>query len=179
MTTSLIMDAVALDRALTRMAHEIVEHNPQPDVLTFVGIRTHGAVLAHRLAVKAGKIFKRDFPVGDLDITMHRDDLALRESPPRVGASNIPFDVTDKTIVLVDDVLYTGRTIRAAMDELTDFGRPKCIQLACLIDRGHRELPIRPDYIGKNVPTAMNERVAVRLVETVGQDEVLIEKEQS
>ena len=178
MNASLIMDAVALDRALTRMAHEIVEHNPQPDALTFVGIRTHGALLAHRLAAKVGAVLKREFPVGELDITMHRDDLALRETPPRVGTSNIPFDVTGKTIVLVDDVLYTGRTVRAAMDELTDFGRPHRIQLACLIDRGHRELPVRPDYIGKNLPTAVNERVTVHLVETAGKDEVLIEKVQ-
>ena len=170
------MDGVALERALTRMAHEIVEHNPEADSLAFVGIRTHGVPLARRLAAKVGSILKRDFPVGELDITMHRDDLALRDSLPKVGPSHIQFDVTGKSIVLVDDVLFTGRTIRAAMDEISDFGRPRRIQLASLVDRGHRELPIRPDYVGKNVPTAPGERVRVYLIETDGKDEVVIER---
>lgn len=169
------MDAAALERALMRMAHEIVEHNAQPETLAFVGIRTHGIPLAQRLAGRVGGILKRDFPTGELDISMHRDDLALRESPPKVGPSNIPFDVTGKTIVLVDDVLYTGRTIRAAMDEISDFGRPERIQLAILVDRGHRELPIRPDFVGKNIPTAAEERVRVRLTELDAKDEVVIE----
>lgn len=170
------MDATAIERALARMAHEIVEGNPQTDVLVFVGLRTHGAPLARRLAAKIGEILGSEFPTGELDITMHRDDLDLRETPPAVGPSHIPFDVTDKTVVLVDDVLYTGRSIRAAMDELSDFGRPKCIRLAVLVDRGHRELPIRPDYVGKNLPTSMTERIRLSLTEIAGKDEVVIEK---
>jgi pyrimidine operon attenuation protein/uracil phosphoribosyltransferase len=132
--------------------------------------------MARRLAEKVGTILKREFPVGELDISMHRDDLALRDAPPKVGASHIAFDVTGKSVVLVDDVLFTGRTIRAAMDEISDFGRPKRIQLAILVDRGHRELPIRPDYIGKSVPTAPGERVRVRLREIDGKDEVVIDR---
>lgn len=170
------MDAAAIERALTRMAHEIVERNPRCDKLAFIGIRTHGVPLAQRLASKVGAILNGAFPTGELDISMHRDDLALRDTPPKVGPSKIPFDVTGRTMLLVDDVLFTGRTIRAALDEITDFGRPRCIQLAILVDRGHRELPIRPDYVGKNVPSAMNERVCVRLVEVDGNDEVVIEK---
>lgn len=176
MSATILMDAAAIDRALTRMAHEIVEHNTPPDNLAFVGIRTHGAPLARRLAGKVGEICRREFPAGDLDISMHRDDLALRAAPPAVGASNISFDITGKTIVLVDDVLFTGRSARAAMDELNDFGRPCRIQFASLVDRGHRELPIRADYVGKNVPTARTERVTVRLAEMDGRDEVVIEK---
>lgn len=176
MSAAAIMDGSAIQRALTRMAHEIVEHNPQPDALAFVGIRTHGAPLAGRLAAKVGAILKREFPIGELDIAMHRDDLALRDAPPRVGPSNIPFDVTGKTVVLVDDVLFTGRTIRAAMDEISDFGRPQRIQLAILVDRGHRELPIRADFVGKNLPTSLKERVRVRLTEVDGKDEVIVEK---
>jgi pyrimidine operon attenuation protein / uracil phosphoribosyltransferase len=176
MSKAVLMDEAALDRALMRMAHEIVEHNPEPDALVFIGIHTHGAPLARRLAAKVGAILKREFPVGELDISMHRDDLALRDGPPKVGPSNITFDVTDRAVVLVDDVLFTGRTIRAAMDEISDFGRAQRIQLASLIDRGHRELPIRPDYVGKNVPTAAGERVRVRLVEIDGKDEVVIER---
>ena len=173
---TVLMDGAALERALTRMAHEIVEHNPEAESLAFIGIHTHGVPLAKRLAAKVGSILKREFPVGELDITMHRDDLALRDSPPKVGPSHITFDVTDKVIVLVDDVLFTGRTIRAAMDEISDFGRPRRIQLASLIDRGHRELPIRPDYVGKNVPTAPREQVRVRLTEVDGNDEVVLER---
>jgi pyrimidine operon attenuation protein/uracil phosphoribosyltransferase len=176
MSTAVLMDGAALERALTRMAHEIVEHNPEADALVFIGIRTHGAPLAQRLAAKVGAILKREFPVGELDISMHRDDLALRNAPPKVGPSNITFDVTNRAVVLVDDVLFTGRTIRAAMDEISDFGRPQRIQLATLIDRGHRELPIRPDYVGKNVPTSAGERVRVRLVEVDAKDEVVIER---
>lgn len=170
------MDAAGIERALARMAHEVVERNPQSEGLAFVGIRTHGAPLARRLAEKVGAILQREIPTGELDITMHRDDLDLRETPPAVGPSHITFDVTGKTVVLVDDVLFTGRSIRAAMDELSDFGRPQRIQLAVLVDRGHRELPIRADYVGKNLPTAFPERITVRLVEIDGADEVVIEK---
>jgi pyrimidine operon attenuation protein/uracil phosphoribosyltransferase len=173
---ALLMDAAALERALTRMAHEIVENNPDPDSLAFIGIHTHGVPLAQRLAKAVGNILKREFSVGELDISMHRDDLALRGAPPKVGPSHIGFDLSDKTIVLVDDVLFKGRTIRAAMDEISDFGRPQRIQLAVLVDRGHRELPIRPDYVGKNVPTAPGERVRVRLREIDDKDEVVIER---
>jgi pyrimidine operon attenuation protein/uracil phosphoribosyltransferase len=168
-SSAVIMDGPAIQRALTRMAHEIIERNPDDAGLALVGIRTHGVPLARRLAGILGCRL-----VGELDIGMHRDDLALRA--PRVGASQIDFDVTGKTIVLVDDVLFTGRTIRAAMDELNDFGRPARIQLTVLVDRGHRELPIRADFVGKNVPTALAERVRVRLVEVDGQDEVVIER---
>lgn len=176
MNTTVVMDAAAIERALNRMAHEIIEGNPQTETLTFVGILTNGAPLARRLAAKAGAALGCEPPVGELDITMHRDDLDLRETPPVVKPSHIPFDVTGKTVVLVDDVLFTGRSIRAAMDELSDFGRPKCIRLAVLVDRGHRELPIRADYVGKNLPTAMSEQVRVFLTEIAGKDEVVIER---
>ena len=175
-STVILLDALAIERALTRMAHEVVEHNPAADALAFVGIRTHGVPLAQRLAKRVGTIVQRELPVGELDISMHRDDLALREELPKVGLSNVPFDVTGKELVLVDDVLFTGRSIRAAMDEIADFGRAQRIQLAVLVDRGHRELPIRPDYVGKNAPTSRDERVRVRLTEVDGRDEVVIEK---
>ena len=176
MSATQLLDAAGLERALARMAHEIVEGNPQADSLAFVGIRTNGAPLARRLAARVGAILGRELPTGELDITMHRDDLALRDAPPAVGPSAIDFDLTGKTVVLVDDVLFTGRSIRAAMDELSDFGRPRCIRLAVLVDRGHRELPIRADYVGKNVPTASTERVTVHLAEIDGKDEAVVEK---
>jgi pyrimidine operon attenuation protein/uracil phosphoribosyltransferase len=169
------MDGASIGRALTRMAHEISEHNPDDAGLALVGIRTHGVPLAERLAGLLAGIINQKIPTGELDIAMHRDDVALRGAPA-VRPSHISFDVTGKTIVLVDDVLFTGRSIRAALDEINDFGRPKQIQLAVLIDRGHRELPIRPDFVGKNVPTALAERVSVRLVECDGKDEVVIER---
>jgi pyrimidine operon attenuation protein/uracil phosphoribosyltransferase len=139
-----------------------------------IGIRTHGSFGATTCR-HSSRHSAADIPTGELDIAMHRDDIALRVAPV-VGTSQISFDVTDKIIVLVDDVLFTGRSIRAALDEITDFGRPKQIQLAVLVDRGHRELPIRPDFVGKNVPTALTERVAVRLTEVDGKDEVVIER---
>jgi pyrimidine operon attenuation protein / uracil phosphoribosyltransferase len=170
-----VLDAAALDRALTRIAHEIIEKNGGAKDLTFVGLRTRGVTLAHRLAAKIASIDGASVPVGTLDITLYRDDLDLRGAPV-VRGTDIPFTIKGKTVVLVDDVLFTGRTIRAALEELIDLGRPRMIQLAILIDRGHRELPIRPDYIGKNLPTSRREAVAVRLTEHDGEDRVVIEE---
>jgi pyrimidine operon attenuation protein/uracil phosphoribosyltransferase len=170
-----ILDPVALDRALTRIAHEILEKNGGAAELAFVGLRTRGVTLAQRLAAKIARIDGATLPVGTLDITLYRDDLGLRGAPV-VRGTDIPFSIKDKTVVLVDDVLFTGRTIRAALDALIDLGRPKAIQLAVLIDRGHRELPIRPDYVGKNLPTSRRETVAVRLKEHDGEDRVVIEE---
>jgi pyrimidine operon attenuation protein/uracil phosphoribosyltransferase len=170
-----VLDAAALDRALTRIAHEIIERNGGAKDVTFVGLRTRGVTLARRLAAKVASIDGASVPVGTLDISLYRDDLDLRGAPV-VRGTDIPFAVKDKTVVLVDDVLFTGRTIRAALDALIDLGRPRMIQLAILIDRGHRELPIRPDYIGKNLPTSRREAVAVRLTEHDGEDRVVIEE---
>ncbi|MEI8062540.1 MAG: bifunctional pyr operon transcriptional regulator/uracil phosphoribosyltransferase PyrR [Verrucomicrobiota bacterium] len=175
MNHMLLMDATAIERALTRMAHEIVERNADNLGLAIIGIRTNGVPLARRLAGLIGGILKRDIPTGEIDISMHRDDIA-RRGAAAVGATQVAFDVTGKTIILVDDVLFTGRSIRAAMDEISDFGRPQRIQLAVLVDRGHRELPIRADFVGKNAPTAPQERVTVRLAEVDGQDKVVIER---
>ena len=170
-----VLDAAALDRALTRIAHEVIEKNGGAKDLAFVGLRTRGVTLARRLAAKVAAIDGASAPVGTLDITLYRDDLDLRGAPV-VRGTDIPFPIKDKTVVLVDDVLFTGRTIRAALDALIDLGRPRMIQLAILIDRGHRELPIRPDYIGKNLPTSRREAVAVRLTEHDGEDRVVIEE---
>src|SRR6266550_3368794 len=170
-----VLDEAALDRALTRIAHEILEKNGGASDLAFIGLRTRGVTLAQRLAAKIAAIDGTTLPVGALDITLYRDDLNLRGAPV-VRATDIPFSIKDKTVVLVDDVLFTGRTIRAALDALIDLGRPKMIQLAILVDRGHRELPIRPDYIGKNLPTSRRETVAVRLTEHDGEDRVVIEE---
>ena len=169
------MDATAIERALTRMAHEIVERNSNQDGLAIIGIRTHGVPLAQRLTGIVNGILKREIPIGEIDISMHRDDIGTRGAS-LIGATHITFDVTGKTIVLVDDVLFTGRSVRAALDEIADFGRPQRIQVAVLVDRGHRELPIRADFVGKNTPTALQERVMVRLVEVDGKDEVVIER---
>jgi pyrimidine operon attenuation protein/uracil phosphoribosyltransferase len=170
-----VLDAAALDRALTRIAHEIIERNGGAKDVTFVGLRTRGVTLAQRLAAKVAAIDGASVPVGTLDITLYRDDLGLRGAPV-VRGTDIPLAIKDRTVVLVDDVLFTGRTIRAALDALIDLGRPRMIQLAILIDRGHRELPIRPDYIGKNLPTSRREAVAVRLTEHDGEDRVVIEE---
>ena len=169
-----VMDAEALRRTVVRMAHEILEHRKGASGLALVGIRTRGAILAQRLAKAIETIDGHAVPVGILDITLYRDDLSRVAPNPVVHATEIPFDVDDFHIVLVDDVLFTGRTIRAALNALSDLGRPKSIQLAVLVDRGHRELPIRPDYVGKNLPTAPGERVNVRLEESDGRDEVAI-----
>jgi pyrimidine operon attenuation protein/uracil phosphoribosyltransferase len=170
-----VLDATALDRALTRIAHEILEKNGGAKNLTFVGLRTRGVTLAQRLMAKITAIDGASPPVGTLDITLYRDDLGMRGTHV-IRGTDIPFSIKDKTVILVDDVLFTGRTIRAALDALIDLGRPQMIQLAILVDRGHRELPIRPDYIGKNLPTSRRESVAVRLMEHDGEDRVVIEE---
>ena len=159
-----IMDAAAVKRALTRIAHEISERNRGVDNIALVGIRTRGVHVADRLAKKIKDIEGVEIPVGSLDITFYRDDIAVNPQP-QVESTDVSFDITGKDIVLCDDVLYTGRTIRAAMDALIDYGRPRTIQLAIMVDRGHRELPIRADYVGKNIPTSTKESVKVNLVE--------------
>ena len=169
-----ILDQDAISRSLLRIAHEILEKNRGTEGLCLVGIRNRGAYLAERIAGCIKKIDNAVVPVGILDITLYRDDLTLIAAQPVVHKTEIGFDISDKNIVLVDDVLYSGRTIRAALDALIDLGRPKSIQLAVLIDRGHRELPIRADYVGKNIPTSQQETVEVKLVETDTVDEVVI-----
>ena len=164
-----------MDRAITRMAHEIVERAEDVGKIALIGVQTGGVELAQRLAVKLKAIVGHEPPCGVLDITMHRDDFSLRSKPPLAHKSHVMFDVTGKHIILVDDVLFSGRSTRAAMSEITDFGRPSRIQLAVLVDRGHRELPIKADYVGKNIPTAKDQTVLVRMVETDGVDEVLVE----
>lgn len=177
-TKAQVMDDVAIDRALTRIAHEILEANKGADNVALVGILTRGAHVAARLAERISAIEGAQVPVGSLDISFYRDDLATRLNP-EVHRTDIPFPVEGRDVVLVDDVLYTGRTIRAAMDAIMDYGRPRTVQLAVLADRGHRELPIRADYVGKNVPTARRERVRVSIEETDGHDgvEILAEDE--
>ncbi|MDD5196466.1 MAG: bifunctional pyr operon transcriptional regulator/uracil phosphoribosyltransferase PyrR [Candidatus Omnitrophota bacterium] len=169
-----ILDKDAIARAIIRIAHEIVERNKGIDNLCLVGIRNRGVYLAQRLADCIKNIEGQDVLTGALDITLYRDDLALASGQPLVRKTEIEFDINAKNLVLVDDVLYTGRTVRAALDALVDFGRPKSIQLAVLVDRGHRELPVRADYAGKNIPTSKDETVEVRLEETEGRDEVVI-----
>ena len=169
-----VMDAGQIESALVRIAHEIVENNKSVEGLAIVGIRTRGALLADRLAGKMCAIVNREIPVGALDITLYRDDLTDVAEQPVVHKTEIDFDIRDKVIILVDDVLYTGRTIRCALDALIDFGRPKSIQLAVLVDRGHRELPIRADYAGKNIPTSQKETVQVKIKEADGEDGVIV-----
>ena len=160
-----VFDAGDLRRAHTRIAHEIVERNRGADDVVLVGLYTRGVAIAHRLAAAIAEFENVAVPVGALDVAFFRDDIALRPVTP-AGPTEIPVDVTGRTIVLVDDVLFTGRTVRAALDALTELGRPQSVQLAVLVDRGHRELPIRPDYVGKNLPTSLDEDVRVRLTET-------------
>ena len=171
-----IIEADGLRRIVTRIAHEIVERNKGVDDLVLVGIRRRGAPIAARLAQKIAEFEGRSPAVGSLDITLYRDDLSTVAHQPVVGKSDIPVDVKGKVVVLVDDVLFTGRTVRAAMDALIDFGRPRAIQLAVVIDRGHRELPIKADFVGKNVPTSARERINVSLKEDDGEDEVRLER---
>jgi len=172
-TKAVVMDATAVDRAITRIAHELLEENKGAEGLALVGIVTRGAHLAQRLAERVREIEGADVPVGTLDISFYRDDISTRNNP-EVHRTDLPFDPSGICVVLVDDVLFTGRTIRAAMDALMDYGRPSCIRLAVLVDRGHRELPVRADYVGKNVPTSSRERVRVLLKETDGEDAVVI-----
>jgi pyrimidine operon attenuation protein/uracil phosphoribosyltransferase len=174
-----VMDADRMSRALTRIAHEILERNRGLNEIALVGIRTRGVPLARRLARSLQEINGDAVPTGALDITLYRDDLMRQPVGPQpvVRSTEIPFSIDARKILLVDDVLYTGRTIRSALDALIDFGRPRAIQLVVLIDRGHRELPIKADYVGKNVPTSMRQSVQVRLQEIDGADEVVIEGE--
>lgn len=169
-----ILDKDAVARALMRISHEIVEKNKGTQDLCLIGIRNRGVYLAQRLAAYIKKIEGQEVLSGALDITLYRDDLALASGQPVVRKTEIDFDINGKNLILVDDVLYTGRTVRAALDALVDFGRPKSIQLAVLVDRGHRELPVRADFVGKNIPTAQDEAVEVRLSETDGEEEVVI-----
>ena len=168
-----VLDHDDVRRTLMRVAHEIVEKNPDGRV-ALVGIHRRGAVLARRLHALTSELLETEVPLGSVDISFYRDDLAIRPSAPIVHATQLDFKVQGRTIVIVDDVLYTGRTVRAAIDEIFDYGRPARVQLAVLVDRGHRELPIRPDYIGKNIPTSQEERVNVRVHEIDGHDEVTI-----
>ena len=172
-----ILNAQAIQRALTRIAHEIAERNEASGVVVVVGIQRGGVPLAQRLGELLAGIWNQPVPVGKLDVSMHRDDLN-RRAAPEMQPTVIPFDIAGKTVVLVDDVLFSGRTIRAAMDALNDFGRPRRIQLAVLVDRGHRELPIKADFVGKNLPTNPNESVLVRFARPDGPDEVVLEKAQ-
>ncbi|WP_242368509.1 bifunctional pyr operon transcriptional regulator/uracil phosphoribosyltransferase PyrR [Lactobacillus intestinalis] len=167
-----IIDASGMKRALVRMTYEIIERNKGVDDLVIVGIKTRGLFLANRLAANLKRIENVDIPVGALDVSDYRDDLSKQEKKNLIHNQQLDFDITDKKVVLVDDVLFTGRTIRAALDALMDQGRPATISLAVLVDRGHRELPVRPDFIGKNIPTAMNERIKVSMTEVDDQDSI-------
>ena len=173
-----VMDAEAMRRALRRIAHEIIERNPQLEKVVFAGIPSRGVEIARRIASFVQEIEKIDIETGVIDVAMHRDDVGTRRELPVVRASKLPLPLEGRTVVIVDDVLYTGRTVRAAMDAINSFGRPARIQLAVLVDRGHRELPIRPDYVGKNLPTAIGEQLQVRLQETDNKpDAVWLERE--
>ena len=172
---TVVLDADGIRRAVTRIAHEIVERNHGVADVVLVGIADRGDHLAARLSQELRAIEGSEVPVGTLDITFYRDDIGRRAEAPEVHETRIGFDVTDRTVVLVDDVLFSGRTIRAAMDALVDFGRPSSVQLAVLVDRGHRELPIRADFVGKNLPTRRDQEVRVRVVEVDGDDAVLVE----
>ncbi|MGM9925302.1 MAG: bifunctional pyr operon transcriptional regulator/uracil phosphoribosyltransferase PyrR [Bacillus sp. (in: firmicutes)] len=173
---AVVLDEQAIRRALTRIAHEIIEKNKGIEDCVLVGIKTRGIFIANRLAARIEQIEGKAIAQGELDITLYRDDLSVKNSDgqPTVKGSDIPVDITDKKVIVVDDVLYTGRTVRAAMDALMDIGRPSQIQLGVLVDRGHRELPIRADYVGKNVPTSQSEKIMVSLTEVDGLDKVSI-----
>lgn len=175
-TTVKVMSDKSISLALDRIAYEIIEKNKGIDDVVIIGIRTRGAILAERLKKLLDKICDADVPVGILDITLYRDDIQDKLDQPLVQKTEVLFDIVDKVVILVDDVLYTGRTVRAALDALIDFGRPRSIQLAILVDRGHRELPIRADYGGKEIPTSKTERVEVHLKECDDMDEVIIDR---
>jgi pyrimidine operon attenuation protein / uracil phosphoribosyltransferase len=171
---AVLVDAAGFNRTITRLAHEIIERNRGTERLGFVGMQTRGVYLAGRIAQKIEEIEGTKMPVGVLDTTMYRDDYRTALKQPRVQVTEIPFDLYNMNVVLVDDVLFTGRTVRAALDALMDLGRPARIQLAVLVDRGHRELPIKPDFVGRNVPTSINEEVRVQMQEVDGEDAVLL-----
>lgn len=171
-----IMDEKAIGRAITRISHEIIERNKGIENVVLIGIKTRGVPVASRIADKIETIEGQRIQTGEMDITLYRDDLSKKQIDPVVNSTKIDFDITDKTVVLVDDVLYTGRTVRSALNALMDVGRPKAIQLAVLVDRGHRELPIRADYVGKNVPTSRSEIISVKLSECDTEDSVSIEE---
>lgn len=176
MKQRILLDEIAINRALTRIAHEILEKNKGTNDLVVIGIKTRGIYLANRLVKKIEEIEGHKVPIGELDITFYRDDIIEKATDPQIKGSKVSCDINNKKVILVDDVLYTGRTVRAALDALIDIGRPKLIQLAVLIDRGHREFPIKADYIGKNIPTSSEELISVRLQEIDNKDEVLIEQ---
>ena len=174
MPEKVLMSPLDMERALTRVAHEIVERNSGAQDIVLVGMQTRGFPLAKRLAATIKNLEEIAVPIGSLDITLYRDDISSLEIKPVLHRTDIPYDITDKNVVLVDDVFYTGRSIRAAMDAIMDLGRPKTIQLAVLVDRGHRELPIRADYVGKNIPTSRQEEIKVYVTETDSEDKVTI-----
>lgn len=172
----LVLDATQISRCVSRISYEIVERNRDLGSLAIVGIRTGGEYLAQRLHKRINEIEGRDVPLGVIDITLYRDDLSQAGTQPKLKGTDLPFSIAGTTIILVDDVLFTGRTVRAALDGITDFGRPNCVQLATLVDRGHRELPIRPDYVGKNIPTSKEEFVSIRFSEGGFEDGVYVYK---
>ncbi|NWF50602.1 MAG: bifunctional pyr operon transcriptional regulator/uracil phosphoribosyltransferase PyrR [Ignavibacteriaceae bacterium] len=171
---SKIVDSEGLDRIITRMSHEILEHNKGSKNLVLIGMRTRGEFLAKRIWNKIKEIENVELPIGVLDVTLYRDDFRKRLKQPEVSVSNITFDINDKNVILVDDVLYTGRTVRSALNALMDFGRPASIQLCILVDRGHRELPIRAEYVGKNIPTSQNEEIKVKMTEVDNEDAIFL-----
>ncbi len=171
---SKIIDNVGLNRIITRIAHEILERNKGTENLILMGMRTRGEFLANRIFLKIKEIENKELPLGVLDVTLYRDDFRTRLKQPEVSVSNITFDINEKNIILIDDVLYTGRTVRSALDAIMDLGRPNTIQLFVLVDRGHRELPIKADYVGKNIPTSIDEEIKVKMNEIDGEDAIYL-----